>query len=108
MVLATVFASVEILVTMHRRTVVTAVADDLARRLARDSSLNPASEATSSAKGLGRGVTVTAESSGDDVVVAVTARGPRLLRFGPFARFGRIDRTARAHRERFRPSANAT
>ncbi len=108
MVLATVFACVEILVTMQRRTVVTAVADDLARRLARDSSLDPSSEATASSQGLGRGVTITAHSSGDDVVVAVTAKGPRLLRFGPFARFGRIERTARAHRERFRTPAVAT
>lgn len=101
-VLATVYACVDVLVTMHRRTVVTAVADDLARRLARDTGLDPSTEATMSARSLGPGVRMTAIASGDDVVVAVSARGPRLLPFEPFERFSRIERTMRARRELFR------
>lgn len=100
-VLATVYACVDILVTMHRRTVVTAVADDLARRLARDVSLDPTTEANLSARSLGPGVQMTAVTNGDDVVVAVSARGPRLLPFEPFDRFSRIERTMRARRELF-------
>ncbi len=104
-VLATVFAGVETLVTMHRRTIVTGVADDLARRLARDETLDPASEATASAGALGRGVTMQATNRGDDIVVTVSARGPGLLRFGPFKAFNRIRRTVTARREVFQTYA---
>ena len=101
-VLATVFASVEMLVSMHRRTVVTGVADDLAHRLARDVGLDSNGEASAAAAGLGPGVRMTASVVGDDVAVTVVARGPRLLRFGPFAKFSRIERTVTARREVFK------
>lgn len=102
LVLATVFVSVEVLITMHRRTVVTGVADDLARRLARNSSLDRDREARRAAAELGPGVRMRAYDSGGDVVVTVKARGPGIGPLNAIASFGSIERTVRAHREEFR------
>lgn len=101
LVLATVFVSVEVLVTMYRRTVVTGVADDLARRLARSDSLDPVREARVAAAGLGSGVRMRAYEDGGDIVVTVSARGPGIGPLAVLKPFGTIERTVRAHREQF-------
>jgi hypothetical protein len=101
LVLATVFLSIEVLVTLHRRTVVTGVASDLARRLARDDSLDRDREAIDVARGLGPGARVVATEDGDDIVITVTARGPTIARLGVLSRLTRITRTVRSHRETF-------
>lgn len=102
LVLATVFVSVEVLVTMYRRTVVTGVADDLARRLARNAALDPEKEARVAATGLGPGVRMRAYANGDDIVVTVSARGPGIGPLAALKPFGAIERVVRAHREQFR------
>ena len=102
LVLATVFVSVEVLITMYRRTIVTGVADDLARRLARDAALDPETEAGVAAAGLGPGVRMRAYESGTDIVVTVSARGPGIGPLASLKPFGMIERVVRAHRERFR------
>lgn len=102
LVLATVFVSVEVLVTMHRRTVVTGVADDLARRLARNAKLDPDNEARIAAAGLGPGVRMRAYENGPDMIVTVSARGPGIGPLASLKPFRTIERTARAHREQFR------
>jgi hypothetical protein len=101
LVLATVFVSVEVLVTLHRRTIVTGVASDLARRLARDDSLDREREASEVARGLGPGARVVAVEDGDDIVVTVTAKGPAIAPLGVLAPLTRINRTVRSHRETF-------
>lgn len=102
LVLATVFVSVEVLVTMYRRTVVTGVADDLARRLARNAALDPENEARIAAAGLGPGVRMRAYTNGEDIVVTVSARGPGIGPLAALKPFGAIERVVRAHREQFR------
>lgn len=102
---ATVFACVELLVTMHRRTVVTGVADDLARRLARQpntlaSASGMEAAAREAASSLGSGVTMTADIVADEVTVNVTANGPGLLNWSAIADFTKINRTVRARIER--------
>jgi Flp pilus assembly protein TadG len=105
---ATVFVCVELLVTMHRRTVLTGVADDLAQRLARRPELvsNPAAlneAAKSAAASLGSGVTMYATLEGGDannvVAVQVIARGPGLLGWSAIEEFTQIDRTVSARVE---------
>lgn len=102
LVLATVFVSIEVLVTMYRRTVVTGVADDLARRLARDDALDPGNEARIAAAALGPGVRMRAYESGEDIIVTVSARGPGVGPLSALKPFGTIERVVRAHREHFR------
>lgn len=102
LVLATVFVSVEVLVTMYRRTVVTGVADDLARRLARNAELDPENEARIAAAGLGPGVRMRAYENGASIVVTVSARGPGIGPLAALKPFGTIERVVRAHREQFR------
>jgi hypothetical protein len=102
LVLATVFVSVEVLVTMYRRTVLTGVADDLARRLARNGGLDPDKEARIAAAGLGPGVRMRAYANGEDIVVTASARGPGIGPLAALKPFGTIERVARAHREQFR------
>ncbi len=102
LVLATVFVSVEVLVTMYRRTVVTGVADDLARRLARNAALDPDNEARIASERLGPGVRMRAYETGGDIVVTVSARGPGIGPLAALKPFGTIERVARAHREQFR------
>ena len=102
LVLATIFVAVEVLVTMHRRTIVTGVADDLARRLARNASLDPVREATIAAANLGPGVRMRAYGEGGDVVVTVSARGPGIGRLDVLRPFSTIERTVRAHRQEFK------
>lgn len=101
LVLATMFLSVELLVTIHRRTMVTGLASDLARRLARDPTLNADHEAAAMASDLGPGVRVVTSDDGDDIVVTVSARGPAIAPLRAIAPFARIERTARSHREAF-------
>ncbi len=101
LVLATVFVSVEVLVTLHRRTIVTGLASDLARRLARDESLDRDRESAYVARGLGPGAGVMAIYDGDDVVVTITAKGPGIAPLGVLKPLTRIRRTVRAHREAF-------
>ena len=100
--LATIFVAVEVLVTMYRRTVVTGVADDLARRLARNESLDLTTEANRAASELGPGVRMRAYGDGDDVIVTVSARGPGIGPFAALEPFRTIERTARARRQEFR------
>lgn len=102
LVLATVFVSIEVLVTMYRRTVVTGVADDLARRLARNAALDPENEARVAEAGLGTGVRMRAYESGTDIIVTVSARGPGIGPLAALKPFGTIERVVRAHREQFR------
>ncbi len=102
LVLATIFVAVEVLVTMYRRTVVTGVADDLARRLARNDSLDPGAEATRAAADLGPGVRMRAYGDGPDIVVNVTARGPGIGPLAALESFSKIDRTVRVRRQEFR------
>lgn len=102
LVLATIFVAVEVLVTMYRRTVVTGVADDLARRLARNGSLDPTTEATLAAADLGPGVRMRAYGDGDDIVVTVSARGPGIGPLAALQPFSTIERTVRARRQEFR------
>jgi Flp pilus assembly protein TadG len=106
---ATVFVCVELLVTMHRRTVLTGVADDLAHRLARQPKTlsDPVAMdqlSSSTAAALGSGVTMTAvivgDGPGDVVTVRVIGRGPRLLGWSAIEEFTKIDRTVSARIER--------
>jgi hypothetical protein len=101
LVLVTVFVSVEVLVTLHRRTIVTGVASDLARRLARDDSLDRDRESAEVAQGLGPGARVLALDDGDDVVVTISARGPGIAPLGVLRKLTQIKRTVRSHREAF-------
>ena len=104
LVLATMFVSVELLLTMHRRTIVTGLASDLARRLARDPTLDADREAAAIATDLGPGVRIVTSDDGDDIVVTVSARGPAIAPLRALAPFARIERTARSHREAFVPA----
>lgn len=107
LVLITVFVAVEALVVMQRRTVITGLADDLARRLARDSMLDARAEATAITASLGKGVTVVSAMDGDDVVVTITASGPGLVPLGILGAFEHIERTTRARIERFQPGGSS-